>query len=165
MQETTYATVRDVQRSLFITGVCTIALILVSLSLKTVFPMWQLLFCLQLTFFSLGVLNNMNPILSGLTQFTVIKGIRSTKIYFQNVVSPNTMKDYNIASLGYVNSFFGNMNIMMFIHFAILITTGALYLMSKKDLAMNFPFQFCKRLLMLIILFSAMSYSFSVGLI
>jgi hypothetical protein len=75
------------------------------------------------------------------------------------------MKDYNIASLGYVNSFFGNMNIMMFIHFAILITTGALYLMSKKDLAMNFPFQFCKRLLMLIILFSAMSYSFSVGLI
>lgn len=140
-------------------------LILAAFALKTVFPFWQLIQGLQTIFLSLGVINYMNPILAGFTEFSVIKGVRSTKIYFENWVSPNTVLDYNIASLGYVNSFFGNMNIMIFIEIAVLVTAGALFLMSKKDLAMRFPFQFCKRALMLLILYSSMGCVFSIGLI
>jgi len=54
---------------------------------------------------------------------------------------------------------------MIFIQIAVILATCALFLMSKKDLAMQFSFQFCKRILMLLILFSAMNYAFSIGLI
>lgn len=164
-QADTYETVKAVQRSLFTTATCTIVMILAAFVLKTVFPFWQLVFSLQAIFLSLGVINYMNPLLTGLTEFSVVKGLRSTKIYFENLVSPNTVIEYNISSLGYVSSFFGNMNIMMFIWIAMLLTSGALFLMSKKDLTMGFPFQFCKRSLMLLVLFSSMGYTFSVGLI
>jgi hypothetical protein len=40
---------------------------------------------------SLGVINYMNPLLTGLTEFSVVKGLRSTQIYFENLVSPNTV--------------------------------------------------------------------------
>lgn len=140
-------------------------MILMAFALKTVFPFWQLVFSLQTIFLSLGVINYMNPLLTGMMEFSVVKGLRSTKIYFENFVSPNVVIEYNIASLGYVSSFFGNMNIMMFIWFGLILTSGALFLMSKKDLTMGFPFQFCKRSLMLLVLFSSMGYTFSVGLI
>jgi cysteine-rich repeat protein len=165
LEEDTYETVKEVQQALFTTATCVIVMILAAFALKTVFPFWQLVFSLQAIFLSLGVINYMNPLLTGLTEFSVVKGLRSTKIYFESLVSPNTAIEYNIASLGYVSSFFGNMNIMMFIWIALILTSGALFLMSKKDLAMGFPFQFCKRSLMLLVLFSSMGYAFSVGLI
>jgi hypothetical protein len=165
LEEDTYETVKEVQQALFTTATCVIVMILAAFTLKTVFPFWQLVFSLQAIFLSLGVINYMNPLLTGLTEFSVVKGLRSKQIYFENLVSPNTAIEYNIASLGYVSSFFGNMNIMMFIWIALIMTSGALFLMSKKDLAMGFPFQFCKRSLMLLVLFSSMGYAFSVGLI
>ena len=165
LEEDTYETVKEVQQALFTTATCVIVMILAAFALKTVFPFWQLVFSLQAIFLSLGVINYMNPLLTGLTEFSVVKGLRSTKIYFESLVSPNTAIEYNVASLGYVSSFFGNMNIMMFIWIALILTSGALFLMSKKDLAMGFPFQFCKRSLMLLVLFSSMGYAFSVGLI
>lgn len=53
------------------------------------------------------------------------------------------------------------MNIMLFLQLATILFTGALYLMSKKDLTMQFPFQFAKRQLMLLIVFNAMNLVFS----
>jgi len=85
LEENTYSTVKKIQSSLFITATCIIVLILLSFTLKTVFPFWQLLLTLQLLFLSLGVINNMNPILTGLTEFSIIKGLRSTKIYFESL--------------------------------------------------------------------------------
>lgn len=66
-EETTYSTVQKVQKALFIVGVVTISIVVVGLALKTVVPLWQLLFSLQILFLSLGALTEMNPILSGLT--------------------------------------------------------------------------------------------------
>lgn len=165
LEQDTYETVKNLQKALFIIATCTIALVLAGFILKTVFPLWQLLFSIQLMFLSLCVLKFMNPILICLTEFSAIKGPRSTKIYLEGLVSPNFVIEYNVAALGYVSSFFGNMNIMMFIWFGVMIATGALFLMSKKDIAMQFAFQLCKRSLMLLILFSAMGLIFSLGLI
>ena len=90
-QEDTYETVKTVQRSLFIAAISIIVLISAAFVLKTVFPFWQLVLSLQAIFLSLGVINYMNPLLTGLTEFSVVKGLRSTQIYFENLVSPNTV--------------------------------------------------------------------------
>jgi hypothetical protein len=56
------------------------------------------------------------------------------------------------------------MNIMMFLQLAFIMATGALYLMSKKDINLRSAFKFCQRDLMLLIFFSAMNLSVSVSL-
>ncbi len=77
--------------------------------------MFQIILSLQLVLLSLGTITNMHPIMLSITEFSPIKGLRSTNIYFKDLVSPNEILDYNIQVLGYVTSFFGNMNIMIFI--------------------------------------------------
>ena len=67
LQEETYETVKTVQKALFITAISTIVIILAAFALKTVFPFWQLILSLQILFLSLGAINYMNPILTGLT--------------------------------------------------------------------------------------------------
>jgi len=47
--------------------------------------------------------------------------------------------------LGYVTSFFGNLNIMLFMEFSMLLIAGALHLMSKKDLSFKTAGQFARR--------------------
>ena len=63
LQEETYETVK----ALFITAISTIVIILAAFALKTVFTFWQLILSLQILFLSLGAINYMNPILTGLT--------------------------------------------------------------------------------------------------
>ena len=83
----------------------------------------------------------------------------------KGVINQNSDMEYNIRILGYGGSLYDNMNIMLIVQLALMLTTGALYLMSKKDLTMNFPFQFARRELMLMILFNCMNFCLSLGLI
>jgi len=62
-------------------------LVLISLLMKSVFPIWQIILCLQTIFLSLGTLDKIHPMMTGLTEFSVIKGFRSYKIYFESLVS------------------------------------------------------------------------------
>jgi hypothetical protein len=107
----------------------------------------------------------MNPLLSGLTEFSFIKGFRASVMTVEGVINQNPDMEYNIRILGYGGSLYDNMNIMLIVQLALMLTTGALYLMSKKDLTMNFPFQFARRELMLMILFNCMNFCLSLGLI
>jgi hypothetical protein len=72
--------------------------------------------------------------------------------------------EYNIQTLGYVTSFFGNMNIMIFIQISVILATGALYLMSKKDLSFKTATKFARRNLMLVVIFSSMNLILSLGI-
>jgi hypothetical protein len=148
----------------FLFAIITLSVITMGMCLKTPFPLLHLALVLQLIFLSLGVIKSMNPLLSSVTEFSPIKGLRSTHIYFSDWVGPNEVTSYNIQVLGYVTSFFSNMNIMLFMQFAMMMTTGALFLMSKKDINLRSAFKVCQRELMLLVFFSAMNIAFSVGL-
>ncbi len=63
-------------------GILIMVLVCGAFVLKSAFPVFQLVFCLQVVFLSLGSIKNINPLLSGLTEFGFIKGFRSTRIYF-----------------------------------------------------------------------------------
>lgn len=67
-------------------------LVLLSLLTKSIFPIWQLILCLQAIFVSLGTIKSLHPMLAGLTELSVIKGFRSYKIYFENLVSLNMIE-------------------------------------------------------------------------
>ena len=73
----------------FIFAISGLSVIVFGFCLKTPFPLFQLAFAIQLLFMSLGCLNSMNPIISSLTELSPIKGLRSTKIYFEDWISPN----------------------------------------------------------------------------
>lgn len=145
LEESTYQKVELFQKACFSIAICTVAFISFSMLLKTVLPIWQMVFCLQTLFLSLGSIKSMNPLLSGLTEFSFIKGFRASVITVDGYISQDPNMEYNILILGYGGSLYDNMNIMLMVQLALMLATGALYLMSKKDLAMNFPFQFAKR--------------------
>ena len=63
----------------------------------------------------------------------------------EGTISQDLSIEYNIRILGYGDSLYDNMNIMLVVQLTLMLVTGALYLMSKKDLTMNFPFHFAKR--------------------
>jgi hypothetical protein len=81
--------VEAIQSVTFLIAIITLTVISLGMCLKTPFALLHLATVLQLIFLSLGVIESMNPLLSAATEFSPIKGLRSTKIYFEDWTSPN----------------------------------------------------------------------------
>ena len=145
-----------------VVAITTVVGAFICLALKNSFSTLLIITNVQLIFFSLTAIEGMHPVSEALTHLKTSIGYNDPKLIPNN---QGESANRRVHALGYDNTFANNFNVMLFCQTSMLVVSGLIYLVAQKRAIMKTPFKVLQKEALLLVLFNAGNFFFSIAMI